>query len=98
MPGKNPIVFQVEQACAFDSNEERAIRVQMKKILGESDFEVLLDLILSETTLFTQEMSRLGRPTDKLPEVRPDKATEIMDSYRESLSSLPKMDELALDL
>lgn len=42
-------------------------------------------------------MSKLGRPTDKMPEVRPDKATEIMASYRESCSSLPKMDELALD-
>ena len=32
------------------------------------------------------------------PEVKLDKNTEILSAYRESLSSLPKMDDLALDL
>jgi predicted GNAT family N-acyltransferase len=64
VPGKNPIVFQVEQACAYSSNEERAVRVQIKKILGESEFEVLLDLILSEPTLFTQPVVKFGRVSD----------------------------------
>jgi hypothetical protein len=33
-----------------------------------------------------------------MPELKQDKCTEIMSTYRESLSSLPKMDDLALDL
>ena len=46
--GKQPIVFQVEQASAFDSIQERGIRLQIKRILGETEVELLFDLIISE--------------------------------------------------
>lgn len=38
------------------------------------------------------------RANDKAPEVKQDKKTEIMAAYRDTLASLPKMDDLALDL
>ena len=53
MPGKQPIMFQVEQASAFDRADERAIRLQIKRIISEEETEIILDLILSEPTLFT---------------------------------------------
>lgn len=73
----------------------------MKRIVEEDSHEVLLDLILSEPLLFTEIKSKQGRysPSDMpAPDVKQDKKTEILQAYRESLSSLPKMDDLALDL
>ena len=89
----------MEQACAFSSKEERAIRIQIKRILGEDEIELIFDLIMSERDLFVEEktMSKFMK-SEKPPEVKQDKKTEIMFAYRESLSSLPKMDDLALDL
>lgn len=62
---------------------------------------MLLDLIISEPTLFTKEVSKFGfnRGQDRPPpELKVEKNTEIMATYRESSASLPKMDDLALDL
>ena len=61
VPGAQPIVFQVEQASAFDKVEERAIRLQIKRILGEDSSEVFLDLLMSEPSLFAQEERKKGR-------------------------------------
>ena len=100
IPGVHPVIFQVEQASACDKIEERAIRIQIKRILGEDQTEIVLDLILSEPSLFVAEKKKYGRAAapDFVPEIRQDKKTEILSAYRESLSSLPKMDDLALDL
>ena len=57
VPGKQPIMFQVEQASAFDRADERAIRLQIKRIISEEETEIILDLILSEPTLFTNGKS-----------------------------------------
>ena len=55
--------------------------------------------MISERDLFcVPEQKGYGRVSEKPPEVKQDKQTEIMVSYRESLASLPKMDDLALDL
>ena len=60
---------------------------------------MILDLIMSEPLLFVEEKKKFGKPaSDAVPEVRQDKKTEILSAYRESLSSLSKMDDLALDL
>lgn len=98
-------MFQVEQASAFDRADERAIRLQIKRIISEEETEIILDLILSEPTLFTNgKTGRFNRSQSVIgsnqpaPEVKQDKITEIMVSYRDSLASLPKMDDLALDL
>jgi len=71
----------------------------MRRILGEDSIDLIFDLIISERDLFT-EASVAGRysKTDSGPEVKKDKQTEVMLSYRESLASLPKIDDLALDL
>ena len=99
IPGKNPIIFQVEQASAYARNaEELAIRLQIKRILGESQSEIMMDLILSEPSLFEVPKKSLRMREEQPPQVKQDKVSEIMVSYRESLSSLPKMDDLALDL
>ena len=81
MQGKQPIVFQVEQASAFDSVEERGIRVQIKRILGETEIEILFDLIISEQELFSKaEKPRYGQRQSerKPPSARVDKNAEIM--------------------
>jgi len=97
--GATPIVFQVEQACGFGKKDARALRIQIKRLLSESTFDLLFDLIISEKDLFTVPESKgYSRGGDKPPEVKQDRQTEIMLSYRESLASLPKMDDLALDL
>mmetsp|Transcript_5096 Transcript_5096/g.6779 ORF Transcript_5096/g.6779 Transcript_5096/m.6779 type:complete len:117 (-) Transcript_5096:997-1347(-) len=96
--GKTPIVFTVEQACAFAKKEERALRIQIKRMAGETDYDLLFDLIISERDLFIEQKKTFNQREEKPPEVKQDKMTEIMVSYRESLASLPKMDDLALDL
>ena len=55
-------------------------------------------MVISERDLFTEMRKTFNAREQKPPEVKQDKATEIMISYRESLASLPKMDDLALDL
>ena len=72
--------------------------------MGEQETLLLKDLILSEINLFAvpKSESKYGfsrQVTMKnAPDVKEDKKVEIMASYRESASSLPKMDDLALDL
>jgi len=56
--GKNPVVFQIEQACAFSSKEDRAVRIQIKRILGESDINLIFDLIMTERELFSMEKTQ----------------------------------------
>ena len=60
---------------------------------------MILDLILSEPLLFMEIKKKFGSSAEvPPPEVKQDKKTEILATYRESLASLPKMDDLALDL
>ena len=52
-------------------------------------------MIISERDLFVEP--KYGAKKQG-PEFKQDKNTEIMFAYRESLASLPKMDDLASDL
>ena len=95
--GAKPLIFQVEQAVASNGFDEKCIRVSVSKVQGEEQYQKLIDVMITDPSLLSLK-SRAQSGRAGLVEFLEEKRTELNVGYKESQSSLPKMDDLAIDL